>query len=203
MPITNGYTTLANVKAHKDITTVNATDDGIIEDLVEAASRYIDGFCMRRFYSTTNDETRVYSAANGKRVYTDDLLSVTTLKTDEDGDRTYEITWATTDYDMLPDNASLDGAPYTYIQITPLGRYSFPRQQKAVQIVGKFGYCLVANVPPDIEMACRLIVINMYTNRFGQSNQGAATITGAGVVITPSDIPSTVPNLLLPYKRFS
>ena len=201
MSITNGYTTLAAIKAHKDISSTDATDDAVIEKIVEAASRYIDGQTWRRFYTTTNDETRTFAAANGQRVYVDDLLSVTTLKTDEDGDRTYEITWATTDYDLLPENAALDGWPYTYIDVAPLGNYTFPRQRKSIQIIGKFGFCAIANVPPDIEMACRLITINVYSNRFGQSNQGAATVTGAGVVITPSDIPSSVPELLKQYKR--
>lgn len=203
MTVTNGYTTLQAIKDHKDIASVDAADDAIIEDLIEAASRYIDGVCGRRFYSTALDETRTFTAYSGAQVMTDDIVSVTTLKTDEDGDRTYEITWALTDYDLLPENAALDGHPYTYLNIAPLGQHTFPLQRKGVQIVGKFGYCATGSHPTDIELACRLITLNTYQNRYGQSNQGAATITGAGVVITPSDIPSTAIALIKPYMRFS
>lgn len=199
MPIVNGYTTLPALKAYKSILSVNATDDGVIEALAEAASRYIDRFTGRRFYTTQNDETRTYQAANGARVYPDDIISVTTLKTDEDGDRTYEITWAATDYDLLPDNAALNGEPYTYIQVAPLGRYSFPLQRRGVQVVGKFGYS--STTPDDIELACQMIVVSLYQNRFGGQTEGAATITGAGVVITPKDIPAGAVEIIKKFAR--
>lgn len=201
MTITNGYTTLAAMKVYEAIGSTDATDDGVIEALVEAASRYIDGVTLRRFHSTTADETRTYQSSNGKRVHTDDIISVTTLKTDEDGDRTHEITWATTDYDLLPENAALNGGPYTYIEVSPNGRYTFPTQRKGVQIIGKFGYSTTA--PDAVELACQMIVVNVYKNRFGTNTSGAATVTGAGVVITPADIPAGVEKLLAQYKRFS
>lgn len=202
MTIINGYTTLAAIKAHKDIASTDATDDGIIDDLINAASRYIDAATgNRRFYSTSVDETRTYQAANAHRVYTDDILTVTTLKTDDDGDRTYETTWATTDYDLLPENAATDGRPYTYIQIAPDGNYSFPTQRKGVQIVGKFGYS--STTPPAIEIACRLMVLRLYQNRFGVSSEGPVNVTAAGVVITPQDIPASVAQILKQYTVLS
>ena len=91
MAIVHGYATLAEVKADKRITSTDATDDGFLEDLVEAASRWIDRQTGRRFWSTVSDstdETRTYTPANGIRVYTDDILAITTIKTDEDSDRT-------------------------------------------------------------------------------------------------------------------
>lgn len=169
----------------------------VIESLVEAASRYIDRVTWRRFYTTTNDETRTFTAKSGEVVYTDDIISITTLKTDEDGDRTYETTWATTDYDLLPENTS----PSTYIQVSPLGRYTFPSQRKGVQIVGKFGYS--ATAPEDIETACQMIVVSLYSNRYGANVEGAATITGAGVVITPKDIPAGAAEIIKQYVRMS
>lgn len=198
MTITNGYTTLAAIKTQKDISSVDAADDSLIERIIEGASRYIDNATGRRFYTTTNDETRTFTAVNGRRCYVDDLISITTLKTDDIGSRTYPTTWATTDYDLLPANAALVGWPYMYLEAVDFGRYSFPQYRKGVQIVGKFGF---PACPADVELACRLIAINIYSNRFGQSNQGAATVTGAGVVITPSDIPASVAKLLAPYGR--
>ena len=48
MAIVNGYCTLAQVKAALRIT--DTTDDTLIENSVEAASRLIDGHAMRNFY---------------------------------------------------------------------------------------------------------------------------------------------------------
>jgi len=200
MTITNGYATLAEIKAMPKIGSTDATDDTFIEDLVEIASRYIDTATGRRFWVNTNDETRTYKAACDERVYTDDIVSVTSLKIDVDGDRTYETTWATTDYDLLPENASLDSKPYNFIQTAPLGRYSFPCGQKGVQIVGKFGW---SAIPDPIHWACMLIVMTAYRNRFGQNTEGAATITGAGVVITPKDIPAGAADIIKQFTRIT
>ena len=198
MTITNGYTTLDKVKITKDIGELDAADDAFIEDAITAASRFIDGEAGRRFWKDAADATRTYRAAAGDTVFVDDLVSVTTLKTDLDGDRVYETTWTATDYDLMPENASTDGQPYTWIQVTPMGSYSFPRQPKGVQVVGKFGF---PSVPADIEYACRLIALRCYQNRYGQNIDGPATITAAGVVIKPSDVPKLARDMIARWVR--
>lgn len=144
MSITNGYCTLAELRGWTGISeTSHTADDTRLEMAVEAASRYIDKLTGRRFYVTTTDETRYYTASDEDRLSgrdgLDDIVSITTLKTDDDEDRTYSTTWAATDYDLLPYNASLDGGAYTRIETTPDGDYDFPTCAKGVQIVGKFG----------------------------------------------------------------
>jgi hypothetical protein len=201
MTITNGYTTLADVKTFKRISSTDATDDAVIERMVENASRLIDGETWRRFYTTSSDETREYTARNAERVYTDDIVSITSVKMDYDGDRTYETTLASTDYDAMPDNYAERGEPITWLQMSPLGAYTFSNQRRGIQIVGKFGFCATASVPADIKMCCEEIVINVYEKRFGVNTTGAATITGAGVVITPQDIPDTAWRTINKYKR--
>ena len=59
MAITNGYATLAQVKAALRIT--DNTDDTLIEGSVEAASRLIDGYTLRNFYSV-GTATRLFTA---------------------------------------------------------------------------------------------------------------------------------------------
>ena len=75
----------------------------------------------------------------------DDLLSVTTLKTDEDGDRTYEITWATTDYDLMPYNATLESQaqPYSHLQTTPDGDYTV---DDVVAAYSEFALCIARGI---------------------------------------------------------
>lgn len=54
---------------------------------------------------------------------------------------------------------------------------------------------------PDIVLACQMIVKNLYHNRLGQNSTGAATITGAGVVLAPEDVPASALMILKNYTR--
>lgn len=139
----------------------NVFNDSELENVIEAASRAIDAHCKRRIYAAT--ETRYYSPVMYDWLEVNDLLSVTTLKTDEDDDRTYENTWATTDYDLLPVNAALDGEPYTMIQITPDGDYTFPCGVKTVQIAGSFGYA--STTPDEVNEACLILSTRLFKRR--------------------------------------
>ena len=151
MTITNGYTSLHVFKERIDVT--DDLDDAKLEQIITAGSRIVDTITSRRFYAAT--ETRYFTAERSDYLRVFDLLSVTTLKTDEDGDRTYEVTWATTDYDLMPYNATLDGMPFTWIETTPDGDYSFPVDlKKSTELAGSFGYA--STTPPLIEEACVL-----------------------------------------------
>ena len=175
MTITNGYCTLAEARAQIGITvTADTTDDAAIEARVEAISRTIDELTGRRFYRNSADEARYYTADSAYVLECpDDIGSITTLKTDADGDRTYENTWAATDYDLMPANAALDGKPYTWIETTWDGDYVFPPTRRGVQITGKFGYS--ATTPPAIKAACLLAVQKLFKRKdapFGVEGSG-------------------------------
>ena len=134
----NWYTTRNDLKTRAGIS--DTTDDALLDVILEAVSREIDDYCERWFYPRT--QTRYYTAERGGRLLTDDLLTVTTLKTDDDGDRTYETTWLTTDYDLWPFNAAVEvpPAPYTELRVTPDGNEAFSKQPKGNEIVGAWGY---------------------------------------------------------------
>jgi len=194
MTIANGYCTLAEFKAFKDIGSTDTGDDAVIESIVEAVSRYIDKETYMFFYA---DDAATY-------LITPDLVGflrlpyplrvVTTLKTDDDGDGTYENTWATTDYHLMPLNAS----EFHWIQTNQNGDYAFPVGVLAgVQIVGNFGF---EAVPADINLVCMNIVKNVNGRREGQGDE-AVQITAAGVVITPKDISPYDRKVLNQYRR--
>jgi len=202
MTITNGYATLAEYKTYvvargqaSSIST-DASDDAMIEDIIEAVSRYIDRETGRHFYSAS--ETRYYTSIESDTLYIDDLSTATgfLLYTDDDGDRTYENTWASTDYDLLPLNAETDGFPFTMVETTPNGSYTFPGTKKGVKITGTFGW---AAVPDDIKIVCLMIAQNLYTKRSGQQSGGTVEVTAAGVVIRPEDVPPFARTLLTRY----
>jgi len=172
--IANGYTTLADLKARLGIT--DTSDDAALELAIESASRTIDGFCRRRFFTTTSDETRYFTAGASDVLFPGDVVSVTSLKTDEDSNGTYEVTWAAnTDYVLEPFNAALDGRPYTLIRRHPLGSYLFPTAIRAVQIVGKFGF---PAVPTAVKEACEIQAAEFF-KRLTEGPQPDLTFEGA------------------------
>lgn len=166
MAITNGYTSLPELKHRLNIAEDDAKDDTPLENAISAASRIIDSETGTRFYTAT--ETRYYLAYQDWLIDIDPLVTLTSVKTDPNGDGTYLYTWASTDYQLAPYNAAADGEPYTVIESTPLGAYRFPvypsstTLRSRVQVTGAFGYCALANVPSFIKEACLLISMRLW-----------------------------------------
>lgn len=195
MAIQNGYCTLTEIKARLDIT--DTADDTILENIVEAASRHIDGYCNRRFYAAS--ETRYFTPDAIDWLFVDDLLTVTTFKTDEDADRVYETTWATTDYDLEPVNATYTGEPYTMVTLPPTTRYAFPSHARAVQIVGSFGYA--STTPDAINEACLLIAARLFKRKDAPFGVTGTAELGQLQVLPGED--QDAKRLLAPYRRFA
>jgi hypothetical protein len=191
MAITNGYASLAELKARLGIT--DSQDDGVLEAVAEAASRAIDNWTGRVFYATT--ATRYFTAEAGDLLFTDDLLTVTTLKTisaNSAGTRTYGDTWAATDYDLEPFNAT----PKTRIRINPGGRYAFPAEAKGVEIAGSWGYA--ATAPDAVNEACLLQAARLFKRK--DAPFGVAGTPETGTMQLPRLDPD-VRMLLEPYRR--
>lgn len=189
------YATLAQLKARLHIPSATTTEDALLQELLDGAAAAIDLWTGKTFAATT--QTRYYASDDGLAIAVDDLVSVTTLATDEDGDRTHEITWDTTDYRLLPINAVADGQPYTSIAADLLtGRYQFPGHVGAVKLVGSFGY---AAVPVPIREATLRLGQRLYGLRDALLGLGGARETGFAVVV-PED--GDLQRLLEPYRRW-
>lgn len=195
MPLTNAYATLDAAKGRLRI--ADDGDAGTLEEILTGASRAIDRWVGRRFYGAT--ETRYYTPASATLLLLpDDLRTVTTLKTDEDGDRTYETTWATTDYYLGPANAIADGDPYSEIETDPInGRYEFPLLPRSVQIVGAWGFCATGSAPAPIVEATLRLAERLYKLR--DAPLGVAGTIETGVIRIASD--RDLEGLLWPYRR--
>lgn len=193
MAIANGYATLAEIQARLGI----SSDTTILENIVEAVSRQFDNWCNRRFYKNTGDETRYYTSEDTWSIWTDDIVSVTTIGTDEDGDHTYEISWATTDFDLHPFNAVLDGKPYTSIGVTQLGRYRFPLIDRAVAVTGVFGWNAI---PDPVNEACLIQSERIYRRK--DSPFGVAGTPEFGQLRLLARLDPDVEMLLSAYRRF-
>jgi hypothetical protein len=59
------------------------------------------------------------------------------------------------------------------------------------------------NTVKPIKSAVFQIALSLYKRRHGESISGIASVTAAGVVITPTDVPQLAQRILMQYSRFS
>lgn len=189
------YTTLAVFKSALSITSSERDTD--FARCITAASRGVDRLTRRRdgdFAAQTL--TRYFDVAgNTDHLWVPPLLAVTTLKTDEDADGVYEVTWSVTggnrDYLLWP----LSGPPYRRIDVDRVnGRFAFPAGQKTVEIAGSWGEA--TTVPADIERAA-IILAHRLANR-AKTPEGIMGNTEAGFVRL-AEVDPDVMALLAPY----
>jgi hypothetical protein len=200
MAITNGYATLADVKGAFRIT--DNVDDALIELSIESASREIDGYCERVFYNA-GTATRVYIPTDTFYTETDDIISVTTLKTSSTGE-SFDTTWsASGDYQLEPLNGisgGLVGHPAT--RIRAIGSYLFPlwdpknvnSHEATVQVTGVFGW---SAVPTAIRQATIILAMRQF-KRYDTPLGVSFDELGA---LRVGRVDPDVEKLLMPFKK--
>ena len=141
MAITNGYCTLVQIKAATGIT--DDIDNSLLEMAVESASRQIDSYTERIFYNA-GTATRLFAPLDNYVCATDDFITLTSVKTSEDGE-TFDTTWETTDWQAEPLNGVSGGLVTSYTQIRAIEDYLFPTRggEATVQIAGTWGWSAV------------------------------------------------------------
>jgi len=184
------YTSLSVLKARLSIADTN--DDTTLAALITAASNAVDRWCKRPMGGFAGAvESRVFDVqatiAGPLRVardvgigtgsgfivgvptgYTsivdiDPLLSVTAVATDTQANGVYDTTWLTTDYNLMPPNAALDGLPYRQIRASEQGAQQFPIGQRRLQISGTWGEA--TTTPPLIQEAVILTAVRWFKRR--------------------------------------
>ena len=167
MTITNGYSTLALVKAEMGLTNVDS--DTRIEQAIEAASRQIDDYTGRRFWQDGSVVAREFYADDYSELISTatqvmDISTATGLIVKlDDGDTGAFATTLTiaTHFLLTPPNAGDDGTPYTGIRLVD-SLYSFPMSSSGrpgVQVTAKFGW---ASVPEPVAQACLVQSVLLY-----------------------------------------
>ena len=152
MALNSAYETAANYRSLTDMTDTTK-DAEILKDLT-AISRYIEGKMKRFFNKESTDTTRVYYVpVDSTILWINDLSATpTTIKIDQDGDGTCEVTLASDDYELYPVNATLEPEPRPYMAIclTPWGDESYSSKGERVEVTGKFGW---PSVPEAVKRA--------------------------------------------------
>ena len=153
--MTNAYCDLATLKSAGALNISGSVYDGRLLSLLEEASRVIDGYCNRHFF--TLEATRQFEAcwrSTGlQQLLVPDLTSAATVRvaagagkgTGHDDAQDAGLEWRTATYRLYPLDASPDqpwGRPYTRLAIRP--RWDFRLRQPdghfLVEVAGRWGY---------------------------------------------------------------
>jgi hypothetical protein len=203
MAITNGYATRNQIKAALRIGTADTLDDELIDNCAGAASRLIDGYCNRQFWSVGSATTRVYTAENDFYCSIDDIAGTAIiLKTSGATDGTFDVTWETTDYQLEPLNGRLDGLQWSYDKIRAVGDYLFPTvngnygEQALVQVTAVFGW---PSVPEPVTQAT-IIQASRIFKRY-DSPLGVAGFGDLGAIRVSRFLDPDMAQLVEPYRR--
>jgi hypothetical protein len=132
----NSYVTRADflLWASTQNTAANTNDDLVIDDILEATSRYIDGQTHRKFYPRV--QARSFNTpTNRELLVDDDLLAITTLTNGDDN------TIASTEYNLFPKNDT----PYYGIKLigsssTIWESDSSSNTEWVIDVLGEWGY---------------------------------------------------------------
>lgn len=196
------YVSLEQLKREAAIESLDVLDDAVAESILDDASRAVDIYCARQFF-----------AAAASRAYT----------APPDGSRTI---WLRTDWwqidniingdgSVVPASAwqalPLSGPPYDAVRLrdsaglrwlsTNAGDYL-----GAITISGSTGYVQRSASTPEAlrciaatQRATLIVALALYRRRFGAGTD-AATVTAAGIVLTPQGMPRDAAQLLEPYR---
>ena len=178
------YTGLEELKSRLGIT--DPGDDYEIQVAIQSATTWIDEYCQRHFRRIT--ETRTFQPDDIWLLNVDDLVSVTALAVDQDGDGVFEQPWVQgTDYQLrLGDhryNQNPGGwpRPYRQVQVIQTGKW-FPftwpfTHLDRVSIQGVWGW---PSVPPPVTQAALILAADIF--KLKDAPFGVAGMSDLGLV---------------------
>lgn len=195
------YCTVAELKDWLQI--ADTRDDTLLDRIVSAVSRWIDGYCGRQF-GLEPATARTYQPTSPYVLDIGDVGDQTgfLVKTDPAGDGVYEITWAATDWQLLPVNAPTDGpeaAPWT--ELKAVGAQLFPvvygtlTRCDRVQVTAAWGW---PAIPDPVTQACVMQASRVFKRR--DSPQGVLGGGDFGVVRVTSRLDPDVEQMLDEYR---
>lgn len=199
----NLYCSVESLKSRFGIS--DTVDDFELQQAVRSASRWVEGHCGReRFWRDATVQERTFPADSAILCRVPVGISTLTgliVKTDEDGDGTFERT-LTIDTDFLVrrplGHEYDDGWPYTQIELAD--NYTFPihRVRHGVQIFARFGWPTILD---DIRQATTIQSHVIFKDK--ESSTGVAGFDGMGAVVRIPAAHPRVLSLLSPYRVYA
>jgi len=202
----NAYASAADLIARSP--SLASFDPVELDNALTAASRWIDGYCGRKFWLDPVATSRVLRAAN---LYVLDLgeheIGSSTgviVKTDS-GAGTFATTVSASAYMLEPPNAPYSSAgPRPYTSIRGIGT-SWPvasayGRRELVQVTARYGW---PEVPAPVREACLGVAVTAVENPTGVR---AEAVDGYSVsysrnALTDSGVSATLRAQLAPYRR--
>lgn len=202
------YCTMAELKSRLQIDDTDTSDDYEIQLVMGAVTDWITTYCGRHFYRVP--ETRTFKPENVWNLDIDDVVSVSSVDLDYDGDGVYEVHWTEgQQFQLLRYGSKYNqhnlgiARPYNYLQVTsgnaaqPEGSgwlpwiWPFTRQDR-VSISGIWGW---QDIPWNVTQAALYIAAEMFKSK--DSPFGVAGIGELGIVKIAAS--PWVVELLRPY----
>lgn len=124
-------------------------DDALFQAAISATSRWVERKALRHFYQI--HESRVFEADDYYNLalgHFNDLVEITELATDEDGDGVFETVWSPANYQLRPIDASGGLEPRPYRSIRAIGQ-RFPINSlmggrlERIRITGTWGWPMI------------------------------------------------------------
>ncbi len=185
------YANLINLKDYLGISIGTTNDDGLLTDLLTRAEGIIDAYTGRRFEAETATKYFTIDDVDGQdlNLWGYDLLTVTKL-INGDG-----VEIASGSYRLYPRNDN----PKWMIRLDEDQSWNFTDADSEISVAGTWGYA--ATAPADITHACIRLAAFLYRQKDTSADIDRPMVTGDGVTIMPSGLPSDVQKLLDRYKR--
>jgi Phage gp6-like head-tail connector protein len=189
------YASLYTVRLALGINNDNSRD-ALIESACEAASRFIDDTCGRRFYADTTTSARTYrlrgrcyATDEGEALIVDDIASATGLAVAIGSGASYTTI---TDYETAPDNAIVRGQPITDL-IRTASRWSGYGATARVRVTARWGW---PAIPDAIAEATKIQAARLFRRKDSPEGVLASPEWGA---VRMTRIDPDVEALIRPY----
>ena len=164
---------------------------------IDAASTMLDEDTGRRFTATEAGTVRYFVPNHLNVLRISDVVTVTEIKVDDDGDGTYETTLTTTDYELGSLHTDNSTWPYDRVQRisstwpipSPSGR------QRLIKITGTWGW---SSVPVPIKQACLISAARILQR--GGSPLGVSGSVDFGAYMVRNTDPD-YQALIAPYRK--
>jgi hypothetical protein len=134
------YATLSQVKAALRIT--DQIDDSLLNTSIDAASRWVDGWCGRTFTKASGTATKDYvPSGRMEPLFVNDLTTVVSIRIDEDLDRTFTTLLNPIDFQLEPVNGSFgNGFPFYIIRPQEDGYWPTSYGRATVRVQATYGW---------------------------------------------------------------
>ena len=191
------YATLSQVKAALRID--DQIDDNLLTTAVQAASRWVDGWCDRDFTVASGTTVRDYvPSGRMEPLFVDDLMSVVSIRIDEDLDRSFATTLAEIDFQLEPVNGRSFGNAFPFYVIRPQedGYWPLYAGRATVRVEATYGW---PALPDAVREATIIQASRLYTRL--SSPLGVVSFGDMGAMRVSKFADPDVEMLLAPYRR--